>query len=323
MAATRFFHAPERALRRYGETVADLVVITVVVLIAYWAWFDPVSNALANALRTPLEQVGGPPTLVALATSVVAVWEYGHRGVRRGLVWAQSSYVIVDEEDSAPLLPKLRLMHEGRRVPRATLTKLVFWNSGNQMLEPRDLETMEPLAIGVSDAAVILDTRILADTSGGGVQLAHSLKSTRSLGVSFEYLNPGKGAVLQFIHTDTQDNGLRVAGRIRGIDKLSARTIAPARWLSLPTPSSFDTRIGPVWRRRLNAVVQLITGVGLAGYNLPQLILDLTGDLRSWQLWVFIVFRACLAALGMVYVWRSWRLARQRLPAGLEAYDGP
>lgn len=149
--------------------------------------------------------------LVSVASAVFAIftWVNGKERKRIGYVLRTNS--IVRGGDGH--IENLSITYNGSEVDSVLITKIAIWNSGNRVLSPGDFAALDPLAIGFGTNR-LLDSQLLCESEDNNqIQINNSRKD--DLCISFDYIEPGQGAVIQLIHTG-QSEEISIRGKIKG-----------------------------------------------------------------------------------------------------------
>jgi hypothetical protein len=110
---------------------------------------------------------------------------------------------------------KLQLAYKGRRIHNATISTIRLWNSGTEEIRRDDIPKTDPIRISLPETVEILEHNVLKETRDGN-RVECSLRSPSLLEVSFEYLNPGDGAIIQLLHTGDLESKAELNGDIMG-----------------------------------------------------------------------------------------------------------
>jgi len=125
----------------------------------------------------------------------------------------QSRRLLGKEEQELP--PEVEILFNKVSVPRLTISRVIFWNSGNSTITGNQIVESDPIQL---------------DFENGTILKAHVLKSTRDaikfnvgyeadahkVALSFDFLDPDDGAVVEVVHTSDKRNP-QIHGTIRGV----------------------------------------------------------------------------------------------------------
>jgi hypothetical protein len=107
-------------------------------------------------------------------------------------------------------------MYKGNPVPLLTSSVVVFWNDGLGPIRKDDIVATDPIRCYVPDGAKILRAEILSVSDPNtGLTVTASDERPNEVGLSFDHLNAGDGAVLEILHTSEELRPM-VAGSIIG-----------------------------------------------------------------------------------------------------------
>ena len=109
---------------------------------------------------------------------------------------------------------KLSITYDGQQIEDLCVSKFTVWNSGNRTLNRTDMVESKELTISVTDECRILDVELIAcsdETNGFSVKI----ENEHTVKVLFEYADKKDGAVIQIIHTGTNES-LKIECKIKG-----------------------------------------------------------------------------------------------------------
>lgn len=130
--------------------------------------------------------------------------------------------------------PDLKITYRGKLIDTLSITKMVFWNAGNQTIDNIDIPKSSPFISRVIDNGIILNCRLEYVKNHSNSLNINVNKDENSIDISFDYLDRNDGFILEIIHTGVSDSSLRIDGVFKGSEPLVRRSAAPL--LSLPRP---------------------------------------------------------------------------------------
>jgi hypothetical protein len=174
-----------------------------------------------------------PAALFALIPMALAIYLYVRGRRLQQPCWAIHTSMLVEDYQSR--VPGLEIAYKGEHMESVEVSRILFWNAGRETIRSADLESVEPIKVVASDDLVVLDVVVLTDniafkraaTKQPGSAGAANFSVTRSDDgwlIKFPYLDYGRGAVLQVVHTSSQHQpALSVTGSLIGGAKLQRR----------------------------------------------------------------------------------------------------
>jgi hypothetical protein len=129
----------------------------------------------------------------------------------------------------------------GPPLPALTVTKVAFWNAGNETVNKGDIVKTNPLRLLAKPPVVILAVSVLERTTPHN-QFDHALKKDRTeASLTFEYLDHNEGALLQVFHTGTGNEDIQIEGTIKGVPRMRGLPVKSPpfsrhrpRWIVIP-----------------------------------------------------------------------------------------
>ena len=152
-------------------------------------------------------------TIISLA---IALLSYYMPRKRQKLQFQTVSVQYFEEEDY--ILPaEVEMSFRGERVTRLAKALLIVWNGGTDVLRGEDIVQQDPLTIKLEGTGKILSHSIVGVTSQGNRVLAIMRTDSQSeILLTYDYLNPGDGAVIQVMH-DSKQRDLFLVGASKGL----------------------------------------------------------------------------------------------------------
>jgi hypothetical protein len=158
--------------------------------------------------------IGAVLAALAIVVGGVLAWWFA-RGPR--LVMQVSGSTLV----SRPSDHRISVLYRDKPVQRVTQSLVWIWREGRGTIRAEDIVAADPIKLSVPDGEHVLDADVLAqskDTNGASVEVETDDVGT-NVGVSFEYLDPRQGVLIEVLHTAESPTEISVSGTIMGIPK--------------------------------------------------------------------------------------------------------
>lgn len=149
---------------------------------------------------------------VAVAISV-ALYVLG-RSTRRLAIQGRSRPLAMKSPDISDSDPTITF--KGRVVPGLWRTTVVIWNDGNKTLRGSDLVDVD--ALRIEHEGVALDATVTHTTRKAIGFLARVGTDQREVVFQFHFLDPGDGAAVDILHTDSAGDGF-LRGTLIGVPR--------------------------------------------------------------------------------------------------------
>lgn len=157
-------------------------------------------------------------TAIAVLGIIVAVILYRAAEIGARPVYQRRSLQLIGF-NQAELPQEVEILYRGEKVERLTKSDVIFWNSGKQIVRGSDIVADDLVRCEFSTAALALEVRIVQRTRDANKFTATIDKACPNrVVISFDYLDPHDGAVVEILHTDSlRDPAIK--GTIRGVPK--------------------------------------------------------------------------------------------------------
>lgn len=220
----------------------------------------------------------------------------------------------------------LTVKYKDEDVKTFTVTKLIFWNSGKETIDGKDITGAEPLTINVKEAFRLLEVSIEKSNNAASSIIVSHVIDGKSATVSFDYLDNLDGAVLNIIHDGITSKDVEFIGKIKGVKQMSETSVPPAPkkiFLFVPFPISKDiskynpnkrrTYYGLSWIWNLFMFVLLLGLFKLLAHYFPD-NKDLFVPESDRSLWIMLIPFG-LMLLNGIYI------MTKKLPKELDLYE--
>ena len=224
--------------------------------------------------------------------------------------------------DQANFPQDVEVLYRGKRVDRLTKSRLIYWNSGKQIVRGSDIVADDPVRCELSSDALALEVGVVKHTRDANKFTATIDNGRRNRVIlSFDYLDPGDGAVVEILHLSS-DRHPAIKGAIRGV---------PKGMLDWGLPFDGDDKSRPlgsfrVARRSFIILALILTLVGLlaiiAGFTAPDAFFEVISrpppaSIHSGTRAAFITAGTVYLVPGVIGVILYW-IFRRRFPKSLQ-----
>jgi hypothetical protein len=151
--------------------------------------------------------------VLGIVAAISAAWWFG-RGPR--IVTQASGATLLSVPDNN----HIKVFYDDRNVDMVTQSIIWVWREGRGTVKGSDVASADPVAVTVPSGTRILDASLLIqsmDTNNVEVK-PHPSDETKAI-VTFDYLDPRQGAVIEVLHTAETPTAVVLKGTIMGMPK--------------------------------------------------------------------------------------------------------
>jgi hypothetical protein len=213
--------------------------------------------------------------------------------------------------DDKALPNEVEISFRGQVVERLTRTHIVFWNSGKALLRGSDIVEDDPLRCECAEGSRILDARVVTSTRPStkfAVQFNSNIPDR--VAFTFDYLDPGDGAVVELLHTDPERYPA-IRGTMRGVPTGCLNWGRIARSTNLPLPFQSFRRPVAMWTMAAMGFVTLGSAMLLPDSLLTRNHLD------NYFRTPLLITGAAYIVLPALFLW----MTRRRYPNALRTEE--
>lgn len=164
--------------------------------------------------NSELFTIGG--IIIGITGIILAIYFYTRSRRIKKLTYQVRSFNLVNESISK--LPELDVRYKDCEIKNLTITKIAFWNSGNETITDRDLVNLDPLRISPS-----LGTEIFNIEIAGIVESSNNfnlIQNSNDWNIVFDYIDVDEGCVINVYHSGNESKDINVLGKIKGQGKI-------------------------------------------------------------------------------------------------------
>ncbi|MGD6943146.1 hypothetical protein ACQCT6_14100 [Cytobacillus gottheilii] len=133
------------------------------------------------------------------------------------LVYQWDSLKIISKGKKIP--DEIEIIYKGKSVDRLYKTQIIVWNAGKKTIDGDDIVARDHLTMTFSENEEIINVNIPKVTREiNNFNYSFSNKEKNKFNFHFGFLDPGDGAILEILHTDSNRYPL-ITGTIKGMPK--------------------------------------------------------------------------------------------------------
>lgn len=127
-------------------------------------------------------------------------------------------------KDTGDKIDGLEILYLENAIPNVTITKLAFWNDGNETIDGSDIAPRDPLAIKIQDDFKILESKIIYTKNESNNLELRNIEDGKIIEAKFDYLDNKEGGVIQILHTGNSSSEIEFSGTIKGLGKINIKS---------------------------------------------------------------------------------------------------
>ena len=182
--------------------------------------------------------------VIGLLGSGLAYYFYLKTRRKISLVYFQRSQLII--ENSNPILNKITVHYDGMPQSRIVVTYISLWNNGNATIKKSEIVRYYNFGIKIPDNIDIMDYLIVKEvTKSNEFEIQNSIQDVDGnsvLPISFDYIDPGDGILIQIVHNGFSSSSIHFSGKIMGLKEIAR--IDYLHWNFNDSMSELSNRIG-------------------------------------------------------------------------------
>lgn len=207
-------------------------------------------------------------SIITIVSLPLAIYSLVTSKKKKEFSYIGRSYCIV--EKGKKKLENLQLTYMGKTIDDITITQYAIWNSGNQLLERKDIVADQPLRLIAKNEVQLLEAHIATETEESNKFVISN--SGNSVRIDFDYVEVNDGIVLQVIHTGHRRD-LSLECKIKGGKPVKCKNSQSKKQSSkqMKKTQKIKLMLIPVGimicSMLVVGIVMLLTGVGIISEN--------------------------------------------------------
>lgn len=173
-----------------------------------------------------IESIGSNPWLgflsfvVTIISVLLAIYFFKKGTKKRIPCYSIESHNLV--KDFTNKIDGLVISYSNKSIKNFTISKIAFWNAGNETINGTDVVNSDPISIRAKNNNLILNAKIIAlNNESNCFSLAKDPNQT-FVNIDFDYIDGKNGVVIELFHTGTSDDDLEFSGKIKGAEKVKS-----------------------------------------------------------------------------------------------------
>jgi hypothetical protein len=151
--------------------------------------------------------------IIGIIGILLSVYFYRKSIIRPKPAYQMASMRLIDEISDTN--GHIEILFNGEKVDRLTKTQIAFWNAGSSTINNKDVVERDPIIIKYSKDSKILNHSIISVSRSVNLFRVIDYEDSNQVGITFDFLDPNDGAILEFIHNDNK-RFPKLTGTIKG-----------------------------------------------------------------------------------------------------------
>lgn len=154
--------------------------------------------------------------LLALLSILTSIYLFLKSKKRKEPVYDKRSINVIS--DAIKKHDGIEINYKGEKIENLTITKIAFWNDGNDTIDALDQAPTDKLSILIDEGFSILESEVLFQSNqSNNIQIAHTENKIK---IIFDYLDAKQGGIIKLIHTGKSSSQINLNGTFKGSRKL-------------------------------------------------------------------------------------------------------
>lgn len=215
-------------------------------------------------------------------------------------------------KNNSEKIDKLSVFYDEKVVSNLTLTKIAFWNDGNDTINGSDIASTDPIKIVVQGEFIILESKIIyVKNESNLIRFADPINNSE-VTLEFEYLDALEGVVIQILHTGNRSSDIRILGTIKGIGNINKQHSVKGtpKWIKKFLFSKLKLS------KKIMGYLIILIGLSFPFTVYNQIKMKPSGSNEE-----YILIMILSIILGFLYVFFGFSQLRKKVPKGFEIFE--
>jgi len=113
-------------------------------------------------------------------------------------------------------LPKMKAYYGRARLKKLNISKIIIWNSGNDLIRTSDISSIDPLKLIMNENSIVLDVRIVQQSDkANNFKIDKRIpRNNNTLDLTFDYAAMNQGCIIYVLHSGIITENPKIVGAV-------------------------------------------------------------------------------------------------------------
>lgn len=157
--------------------------------------------------------------ILAVLSILVSFYLYFKSKKRKIPIYLIKTFNLI--RDRVNKIQEVKIIYSDKPIKNLSITKVAFWNKGNEVINNTDIAPKEPIRIVVTDDYEILNARIVFSKNEANNFSVKQTSDRKSVIIDFDYIFTSEGISLEIYHTGISGKDIKFKGSLKDVPHFS------------------------------------------------------------------------------------------------------
>lgn len=153
---------------------------------------------------------------LAILSIIISIYLFRKSRKNKKPIFDKRSINVIS--DKIQKIGDIKVKYKGDKIENLTVTKVAFWNNGNETINESDQAPTDKLRIELNESYRVLDAEVIFQSAPtNNIQIENL---ANKILVTFDYIDGDEGGIIKFIHTGKKSSDVEFLGTFKGSNKL-------------------------------------------------------------------------------------------------------
>lgn len=158
--------------------------------------------------------------VLAILSIVVSIYLYFKSKRRKIPIYLIKTFNLI--KDRVNNIPEVKIIYKENPIQNLSITKIAFWNKGNEVINKTDIASRDPIRIVVDEEYEILNANIIFNKNEANNFSIIIMPDKKSVLIDFDYLFTNEGISIEIYHTGVSGKDIKFMGRLKDVQQIAS-----------------------------------------------------------------------------------------------------
>lgn len=157
--------------------------------------------------------------VLAVLSIIVSFYLYFKSKRRKIPIYLIKTFNLI--RDRVNKIQEVKIIYSDKPIKNLSITKIAFWNRGNEVINKSDIAPKEPIRIIVGDEYEILNASIIFTKNEANNFSIVISPDKKSVVIDFDYMFTAEGISLEIYHTGVSGKDIKFKGSLKDVPQFA------------------------------------------------------------------------------------------------------
>lgn len=157
--------------------------------------------------------------ILAILSIIISIYLYFKSKRRKIPIYLIKTFNLI--RDRVNKIQEVKIIYSDKPIKNLSITKIAFWNRGNEVINKSDIAPKEPIRIVVGEEYEILNANIIFIKNEANNFSITVTPDKKSVLIDFDYIFTTEGVSLEIYHTGVSGKDIKFKGSLKDVPQFA------------------------------------------------------------------------------------------------------